>query len=621
MALVLEAYWGDPTAMFQLSQQLIANADGYIAALSAQSSQLVAPVINPNFPVVTTPPAPVSATMPALQQVAWTVPSQPAGFGGVLDLAGLTVGPFTGSAPTLSFGAAPASFTGAAPTSPSLNLNYTYPTPVISLPSAPALLTLDTVAFNPVSIPAFAADVPTLTAVAPAGFTYTEGGLFTSALLTQLQTNLQAALTDGSFTALTAQAQAAMFDAAREREYRHQADAIAELARMESLGYAFPPGAYLDARLKVVTETNNTLAGLSRDIMVKQAELQMENISKARDTATALEGKLIDYANQVAQRTFEAAKYAVEAAVAIYNTKVEGYKASLQAYTAQAQVYETQIKGVLATIEVTKAQVEFEKTKAEINTAIVAQYRAEVEASQAVLAIYKTQVDIIQTQAQVEKLKVDIFGAQIQAYVGEINAYTAGVEGYKASIQAQATIEEAYKTSVEAYSAQVNAGVAQINARVAAYRGQIDAYTAQLAGYDSSIKGMVGQAQAAATFNTAQAEVFKAQVASLSSYNDTLTKQWEAVLNEQEKIAQIGVAAAKANGDLYIAARGLSLDASKVGAQVASQLGAAALGAISWHSSTSNGYNLGISHTYDETKSVPTTSTVHQEIKEEIASA
>lgn len=105
---------------------------------------------------------------------------------------------------------------------------------------------------------------------------------------------------------------------------------------------------------------------------------------------------------------------------------------------------------------------------------------------------------------------------------------------------------------------------------------------------------MVGQATAASQFNTAEAEVYKAAVAAITSYNDTLTKQWEAVINEQLQITQIAVSAAKANGDLYIAARGLSLDASKTGAQVASQLGAAALGAIhwannsSWATSTSN---------------------------------
>ena len=98
---------------------------------------------------------------------------------------------------------------------------------------------------------------------------------------------------------------------------------------------------------------------------------------------------------------------------------------------------------------------------------------------------------------------------------------------------------------------------------------------------------MVGQAQAASLYNTAEADVYRSATAAITSYNGTLTAQWQAVMNEQVQIAQIGIAAAKSNGDLYIAERGLSLDASKVGAQVVAQLGAASLGAIHWANNSS----------------------------------
>ena len=55
---------------------------------------------------------------------------------------------------------------------------------------------------------------------------------------------------------------------------------------------------FIDARIKIQTETNYTIAGLSREIMFKQAELQLTNIIKARESATQLEGQLIQYANQ-----------------------------------------------------------------------------------------------------------------------------------------------------------------------------------------------------------------------------------------------------------------------------------------------------------------------------------
>jgi len=202
------------------------------------------------------------------------------------------------------------------------------------------------------------------------------------------------------------------------------------------------------------------------------------------------------------------------------------------------------------------------------------------------------QVDIIETQANIEKIKVDVFGAQIQAFVGQVNAYTAQIEGYKATIQAQATIQEAFKTQVEAYTAEVNAGVAEANVLIEELKAQVETYTAQLEGYKAAIQGMVGLAQAASLYNTAEADVYRSQIQAIVAFNNTLTTQWQAVLNEQLQVTQIGVAAAKANGDLYIAARGLALDASKVGAQVTAQLGAAAIGAIHWASTT--GFSIGV---------------------------
>lgn len=578
--------WGDDgSRVFQMSAQLVQAAQSYLNQLG--SINIIAPTINPNFPTITTPPKPVTAPLPSLEVVTWQVPVQPNPFSGTPPTLAQLPGPFTGQPPALNFGSPPAPFTGVVPPSPAVNLNFTYPVVAVTLPSVPTLLALDTVTFPNTDIPAFTAIVPALTAVAPNTFRYVEGALFTSSLLDRLEGDLEHALEEGTWTGLPTAVEQALWDRGREREFRAQADALAELQRMETLGFAFPPGVFIDARIKIQTETAYTTAGLSREVMIKQAELILENIVKARENATQLESKLIDYANMVAQRTFESAKYATEAAIAIYNAQVQAYAASLKGFETQALVYDTQIKGILARVEVIKAEIAFEQTKAQINTSIVEQYKAQVQAAEAVLEIYKTQVLIIQTEAQVEQIKVSIFSEQIKAFVGQINAYTAQVEAYKAQTETQGVIENVYKTQVDAYAATVGAGVAEVNATVAVYRSEIDAYTALLDGYKSSLQAMVSQAQAASLFNTAAADVFRSETNALSSYNGTLTAQWEAIQNEQEKIAEVGISAAKANGDLYIAARGLALDASKVGAQVASQLGAAALGAIHWANNSS----------------------------------
>ena len=597
--------WGDASVMFGLSQNLITLTEGYVTALQSAAMNIFPPNINVDFPSVSSPPRPVTVPLPALLPVATINPTLPAAFSGSLDIGNLLPGPFNVPQPTLSFPSAPTPFSGSVPTSPPIDLNFVYPDVQIQLPYAPALLSLDVVTFDPLVIPTFDVTVPTLTLSPPSPVAYTEKAAYTSTVLSALQASLLSAMTDNTDTGLSAATQQAMWDAAREREMIQQAAALASLDRdTEVLGYALPPGVFIDARIKIQTETSRTLSGLSRDIMVKQAELRLENVTKARELSVGLEGKLIDYYNQVAQRTFEAAKYYTEAAINIYNAQVQAFTVKLRGYEVQATVYDTQIKGILANVQYKQAQIDFEKTKAEINSALINQYKIEVDASLATLEVYKTQVQIIQVQAQIEKTKVDVFAAQIQAFTGQVNAYTAQVDGYKAVIESQTAIENVYKTQVEAYSAEVSAGVAAAGALIAQFKGRIEAYTAQLDGFKAQLQAQVAVVQAEAAYNTSLVEEFKGEVSAVTAYNQALTSQWEAVVNEQVQIAQVAAKVAEANGQLYISARQLSIDASKAGAQVAAQLGAAALNAIHWSNSAS--WSLGVSSVISNSNSTST---------------
>lgn len=611
--------WGDAAAMFSLSQQLVIKATSYVDSLAQLASQLVPPMINFVPPAISATPVPVTVPVPTFTTPAFNIPTQPQAFLGTLDISSLLPGPLTVQPPALNFGSPPAPFTTQVPASPGIDLNFVYPTVAISLPNPPALLSLDTVVFDALNIPAFNVSVPGLTAVAPSVIRYQEGALFTSQLLTELETGLSNAITTGALDALATQAQQALFDAGRDREMRAQADALLELDRMtETLGFAFPPGVYVDARIKLQTETTNTLATISRDIMYKQADLQLTNIISARKEAVDLESKLIDYANQVAQRAFETTKYATEAAIAIYNAQVQSYVASLEGFKTQATIYTTQIQGIQAQVAILNAHIEFEKVKADIDTALVTQYKVQVDAALANLEIFKVEAQIIQIRAEVEKTKVEAFGAQIQAFVAQVNAYTAQIEGYKATVQTQSVIEGVYKTQVDAYGVTVEAGIKSADAVIEQYKGRIQGYEAQLDAFKANLQAMVEQARASALVNENTARVYSAEVQAVSSYNDVLTKQWEAIINEQEKIAEVAVKAAEANGQLLISSRQLQEDAAKTAATVLSQLGAASLNAIHWSNSSSWGLSTAASNSFSQSFSTSTSENKNTNISESV---
>jgi predicted ester cyclase len=575
--------------MFSTSNTLVSKAEELVTSLSNQ--QWFQPLtVSAYFPQIANPPIPQLPGQPTLETVTWTTPNAPAAFS-VLppSIQGLFPGAFQGLAPTLNFGSLPQPSYGSIPTSPSVNLNFNYPTPSVNLPNPPTLLSLDTVTFNPsdYAIPSFTGQVPTLSITQPNILAFVEPPAYVSTLLGDLTASLDSALTNGQDTGLDASTQQAMWDAAREREYRQQVETLDALNRdQETLGYALPSGVWNDNRIKIRTETAYTMGTLSRDIMVKQAEMRLENVMKSREMAVTLESHWIEYANNVAQRVFETAKFQTEAAIEIYNADVKIYEIRLEGFKATIQVYEAFIEGVKARVAVLNAEIEFEKTKAEINTALVEQYKTQLSAAELTLDVAKVQVEIIQTQANVEKTKVDVYSAQIQAFVSTVNAYTAEVEGYKANAEAQSAIENVYKTQVEAYAAQVNAAAQYTGALVEQYKAQVQGYEAQLEGYKASLQAMVEQARAASEYNQAATAEYTAQVQAIGTYNEVLVKTWEAILNEQMQIAQVQVKVSEANAQLAISARQTSIEAIKGAATVMAQLGAAALGAIHWSNSS-----------------------------------
>ena len=605
----------DPSPMQAIGTSMVTTASNFMNSLMS-AANFTPPVINPTLPKLDTAPKPVTANMPALIDVAWSTPVAPAGWSTPApSVTSFLPGPFTGTAPTVAFGTMPVPDYGIAPAAPAVDLNFDFPTLSLNLPAAPSLLSVSTVPFAGVTLPTLDVTVPQLTLTPPNILAYGSEALFVSTLLTSLEGDLNSALTTGKGLVIGGVVENAIWDAAREREYRAQAAALAGLDQMENLGYALPPGAWVDARLKIQTETDNTLSGLSRDIMVQQAKDLLENLKQARQVAVELEAKQMDYANQVAQRAFESCKLLAETSVQIYNAGVEAYKASLEGYRVEAQIFDSLMRGAQLQVEVYKTELEAEKIKVDVNTSMVQQYSEMIKAQSLFVDIYKAQLGAIETQANLQKVVVEAYGEEIRAFVGKVQAYTAEVDAYKASLQSQEVITNVFKTQVEAYSAEVQAGVGEANAVIEGYKAQISAYTAQLDYYKAEVTAMSEQARAASEYNQATASVYSAEMGAISSYNTTITEQWKAVATINEQQADIAIKALESNATIFVQSKNVAVEALKGGASVAAQIGSAALNAIhwsqssSWSSSISNSLaeswssSVSAADSYSETKS------------------
>lgn len=613
---MVQKFDGQPNYWYAIAIQEVNAANNYLVTLANATVGLQPPVINPVFPSTPSAPPLLTSTPPELQEVIWQLPDLPTPFSGSLDLGSYLPEPFDATPPALAYGSPPSDFSEALPDAPGVNMDFVTPDLTVSLPAPPSLLSINTYRFDGVSFPTIDTTVPTLDIVAPSVVPYVPGSLYVSSLLSAAQSALQRFIEDGG-TALPPAIEQALWDRARDRESRAAADAIADLDRMESLGYAAPPGVYLSARTRIATEMGYTATTLSREIAIEQAKLEQQNVIAALQNATQLEGQLINYRNAVEQRLFESVKYATEAGVAVYNAQVQAYAAYLDAYKTKVAVYEAQIRAELGKVEAYKAEMEAESVKAQINTALVEQFKAQITAALANVEIFKAEIAGIQTKAEIEKMKIEIFGEQVKAYSSKVNAYTAGVEGFRARVGAEAAKQDAFKSQVQAYAAQVDAGAKVIGAKIDEFKARIEAKNTEWEGYKAASAGQVARAQAIASVNQSLSESYKAESAAVSSYNEVLTKQWQVSIDQAERIVEIGISAAKANAELYTTTRGLALEAAKVGAQVSAQIGAAALNSANWSWSESDSNSVSDSTARSSSSSVSTsqsTSYVYEQI-------
>jgi len=560
--------------------------DSFIGKLANSILTLQAPSITPEFPTGGDMPTIVVPTAPVFETPVWVSPAIPDAFTETLDITDLELPAFTAALPEINYGTAPTAFTGNVPDAPAVTFDFDDPTLAVTMPDAPNLLTLNISNFSGLDMPTFDAAVPELTAVAPSVREWTPEDAYTSTLLTALKASLEDRILNGG-TGL-GDAEAAIWERGREREARSSQDALLKLEEMEAMGYMLPPGAYLDARLKIITETDYAERGHSREVMIKSAELQLDNVKHALSTSAEVEGRLLEHTNQVEQRLFEATRYATEAGISIYNAKVQAFNAAVEVYRAQAQVYEARVRAEQGKVDAYRAQIAAEQAKAQVNQALVEQYRVQADVALSAIKIFEAQIAAIQTKADIEKTKVMIFGEQVKGYVAQINAYTAGVEAYRAQLQGEQTKQQVYASQVEAFTARVNAAARQIDTRVAAFRGRIEAKTAEFDSYKATVQGEASRVQALAQTNGVVADAYKATVAATSSYNEVLTKQWQAVLEQSQRTAEIAVNAAKANAELYVTTRSLGIEAAKTGAQVSAQVGAAAINAVNFSGSVSS---------------------------------
>lgn len=568
--------------------------NGFTSALNASIGAPATP-FSPNWsppdpPEPITPPDP-----PVLQDITVTTPTAPGAFAEGNPV--ITVGEFTDAAPSLYLPSAPTVTYGPAPTVPAVS--------EVSMPNEPALVDVALPTFLSLNTPTFGGvdlhydylnkleDIPTLELVQPTPYHYARGPEYASALLDNLKAVLNERIKGG--TGLNPAVEQAIWDRARSRETQTALANEAEVMRQsEALGFQLPSGV-LAAQLREAQQAYyDKLSGFSRDVAIKQAELEQENLKQTIAHGMQLEGQLIDYSLKLEQMTFEAAKTAAENAIQIYNGQVEKFKALLTAYNTYAAAYKTIMDAELSKVEVYKAELQGEQAKAEINNSLVQRYKAQIEAGMSRVEVYKALVGAANTRVQLEQTKLGAVGEQIKAYVAQVNAETAKVEAYKAGVQAETAKIEIYSAKAQAYGIKTNAQAEKARAEISRFNALAQAKEAEWRGFEAQVRAEASRLDAIASHSGALTANYKAQTEVLQASASLQERTWEASAKQYEAGQNYAMQAAKMNGDWQMQATEARRDVAKAGTQVYAQLVASSYGMVNASASISGSVSMSI---------------------------
>lgn len=560
----------------------VATQDAKDAQKALSDSIYQPPQINVQWSTLAAPNLPPIPDLPRIPGIDFRVPDgMPSVFTG--SMKDVQFSDFDTPAPTLNFGVVPTINIGQAPALPEMRDVAIPDAPVVVLPDLPAMLNLQVHSFGGVNLHEDwlekLDDIPELSLLQPERMKYKPGARYASQLLESLKATLNARIHGG--TGLAPEVEQQIWDRGRDRETQIALARESEIVRgAEALGYPLPSGVMAGQLADARREYHDKLSGLSRDISIKQADLEQQNVRDSIQAALQLEGQLMDHHHKWEMLLFESSKAEADSAIAVHNAGIEHYKALLAGYQAYASAYDTLIRAELSKIEVFKMLLEAEKTKTEINKSLVDRYKAEIEGRMAAVEIYKARVQAAQSLVEVERTRIQAGAEQIKAFVATVNAEQSKLELYKMQLSAEGTKAEVYGRLVQAYSARVGAQAEQARLEVARYQGLISAKGLEWDGWKAKLSAETARIESAARQSSVILDSYRMGASAAEAQAGSYMRRWEADIQQYAASRELTFRIEKANKDAIIHANDARIDATKVIYTTTSQRIASAWNAV-----------------------------------------
>jgi len=270
------------------------------------------------------------------------------------------------------------------------------------------------------------------------------------AILSRLASNI----TYGG-TGLTATIEDAIWNRDLERMEQQLQDSTDKLTSMwAKKGFSLPDGLLANSLSDIQKEYMNKRIDRSREIAIKQAELEQTNIFKSMELGINLSSQLIDmlikFEELVLRSQEDTAKFANE----YIDLQIKTYNSLLDAYKTTAQVQEILIRANLAKVDLYKAELEGQQLIMSINKQTVEVYVEQLRATAVLIDRYKAEVDAMTAELGAERVKIEVNKLQMDAWAKEadvrMSQFSGGVEVFKAIANQNISIADLQGKQAEA---------------------------------------------------------------------------------------------------------------------------------------------------------------------------
>jgi len=411
--------------------------------------------------------------------------------------------------------------------------------------------------------------------------------LYDSELLQAVNTKLLDDIQNGT-AGLPEVIEQQFYDRASNREVdagrKAKQDAADEFA---SRGFSLPPGALTRRMQEINQDVLSKQSTLSREVYINQAERALQQMQFALTTAVQYEGQLMGYANNVAQRAFDAQKAIMDASIAVFNANVAHYNSQVQAYLGYAQVFKTRIEAENAKLDLYNAQLQGQKLIGDLNLQDLEAYKAELDAIVTVVDLYKTEVQAKMAEVDIQRLTLEGYRTEVEAYralvaakTSEYQGYTARINGEMSKVQLYSEEVNAYKARIDGYSALTSAYAAQTSSDISVNQGRLAEFAGKLDAFKTEVATESERIRAETTNYTAEVQGYAATVSGESARLGGDVSVAQVQTQQQTNVANIQLKEAEINIQRAINSLSLMLGSMGEGANVSSSLAAAALSAV-----------------------------------------